>query len=452
MHGLAESFYFCRYIGRHYIAISAFRYRHFAIAIQDSLCKRKDPSTMRDLFSADQAPEWYQFPQPQASFAAQPRHSRGRCHPKDELGSRTPFQRDRDRVIHCGAFRRLKQKTQVFLSVDGESYRTRLTHSLEVSQLARSMARRLGLCEDLAETFALVHDIGHPPFGHAGEQALNEVMQAYGGFDHNAQALRILTLLEQPYVKHDGLNLTFETLSGTVKHNGPLIKKAEMSKAQNYIFHYSDHYFDLDLGRHACLEAQLAAFCDDIAYNNHDLDDGLRAGLILPDQLEALPLIGSVLRQVRDDYPGDIAQERRMQEMIRRLIGIWVDDLFEETSRRIKKLQPETVEDIYDAGEALSGFSVHHQPFEKAVKKFLHENMYRHATVSRAMSQAKRVVRELFQLFMTEPETLPEPFRQDANQLTESERAILACDVIASMTDIAAIEEHRKLFNLERWV
>ncbi|MEQ1610241.1 MAG: deoxyguanosinetriphosphate triphosphohydrolase [Hyphomonadaceae bacterium] len=390
---------------------------------------------------------------PRAAFAANPDQSRGRLHDEPPSATRTEFQRDRDRVIHSDAFRRLKQKTQVFVAHEGDHYRTRLTHSLEVSQIARTAARVLGLDEDLAEVLALAHDIGHPPFGHAGETALNEVMKQYDGFDHNAQALRVLTKLERKYPKFDGLNLTWETLEGVIKHNGPLVKKDRTIDMLPAAFHDYEALQSLELHTFAGPEAQVAALADDIAYNNHDIQDGLRAGLFEVDDLMDIPLTGNVFREVMLEFP-DIERDRLVAEAVRRLIGIWTRDLIQEFQHRAAKAKPQSVEDVRALDHPLAAFSNDIAEKQKPLREFLFQRMYRHHKVNRVMSQARRIVRELFGLFIAESDTLPPPWRQRA-QLADKDvmkRARVVCDYIAGMTDTYAIDEHRRLFNLERWV
>ena len=393
------------------------------------------------------------IPPPRAAFASDPARSRGRLHGESSSATRTEFQRDRDRIVHSDAFRRLKQKTQVFVAHEGDHYRTRLTHSLEVSQVARTVARVLGLDEDLAETLALAHDIGHPPFGHAGETALNAAMEAYGGFDHNAQALRVLTRLERRYPVFDGLNLTWETLEGVIKHNGPLVTKERSMAALPAAFRDYDALQSLELDTFAGPEAQVAALADDIAYNNHDIQDGLRAGLFEVEDLMDVPLAGEVLRAVMAQYPG-LERDRLISEVVRRLIGVWVSDLIAEFGRRASEAKPKSVEDVRTLGRPLAAFSDDIAERQKPLRAFLFERMYRHHKVNRMMSQARRIVRELFALFLAEPDTLPPPWRDRAKGAGAdmTKRARVVCDYIAGMTDTYAIEEHRKLFNLERWV
>jgi dGTPase len=387
---------------------------------------------------------------PPAPWATDPTRSRGRLHAEDESPSRSPFQRDRDRIIHASAFRRLKQKTQVFIAHEGDHFRTRLTHSLEVAQIARSVARTLGLDEDLAETIALAHDLGHPPFGHSGEDELDDCMQPFEGFDHNAQTLRVLTKLEARYPRWDGLNLTWETLEGIVKHNGPLINaKRKLADLPLAIREYAREH-ELELHQWSGPEGQVAALADDIAYNNHDIDDGLRAGLFEIEELYDLPFVGAMFQKVRKEYP-DIDQTRWAGEAVRRLIGARILDLVEETKRRAAKARPASAEDVRAMDHAIVGFSSEMAEHEATLKRFLMAKMYRHYKVARMRSQAKRILKELFTLFLAEPETLPDKWRDRAGKAGTPETARVVCDYIAGMTDAYAVEEHRRLFNLERW-
>lgn len=341
----------------------------------------------------------------------------------------------------------------MFVAHEGDHYRTRLTHSLEVSQVARTVARVLGLDEDLAEVLALAHDIGHPPFGHAGETALNEVMKQYDGFDHNAQALRVLTKLERKYPTFDGLNLTWETLEGVIKHNGPLVTKQRTLDQLPAAFRDYEALQSLELNTFAGPEAQVAALADDIAYNNHDIQDGLRAGLFEIDDLMDIPLTGNVFREVMRDYP-DLERDRLVAEAVRRLIGIWTRDLIQEFQRRAGHAKPGSVEEVRALDHPLAAFSNDIAEKQKPLRAFLFERMYRHHKVNRMMSQARRIVRELFGLFIAEPDTLPAPWRTRAQMADKDmvKRARVVCDYIAGMTDTYAIDEHRRLFNLERWV
>ncbi|MBV9152434.1 MAG: deoxyguanosinetriphosphate triphosphohydrolase [Alphaproteobacteria bacterium] len=379
-----------------------------------------------------------------APYASDPEQSRGRLHPEPEHATRSPFQRDRDRVIHSSAFRRLQYKTQVFVYHEGDHYRTRLTHSLEVAQIARTIARTLGLNEDLAEALALAHDLGHTPFGHAGEEALNAEMAPYGGFSHNDQTLRILTRLEHGYAEFDGLNLTWEALEGTVKHNGPLLGAAIEKPVPPSIAEY-DRQHPLELDTFPGPEAQVAALSDDIAYNNHDIDDGLRAGLFAVADLAEVPLVGPVFNEVARHYPG-LEDSRLVHESIRRLIDRMVRDLVEETRRRLAESGVESADAVRALGRPVAAFSEGMRNHDRALKQFLYERMYRHDRVNRMTSNARRVVSELFRLYLAEPGKLPPEWRAHAGG-GEAERARLVADYLAGMTDRFALDEHRRLVN-----
>lgn len=381
-----------------------------------------------------------------APYASREDASRGRLYDEPESATRRCFQRDRDRIIHSAAFRRLEYKTQVFVNHEGDNYRTRLTHSLEVSQIARAVCRSLGLNEDLGEALALAHDLGHPPFGHAGEDALKEAMEPYGGFDHNAQSLSIITKLEQRYPSFDGLNLTWETLEGVVKHNGPLTGEGRNRPLPRAIAEYNARH-DLELGTHAGAEAQVASLSDDIAYNNHDIDDGLRAGLFTIDDLMDVPLVGPIFASVKKDYP-DLDQSRCIHEAVRRLIGAMVDDLLAETRRRIKRAGPMSADAVRRLGRPIAAFSDDMQTHDRAVKAFLFDNMYRHYKLNRMTSKARRVVRELFDLLLEEPECLPTEWRQKLNGGGAEATAQVVADYVAGMTDRFALDEHQRLFDL----
>lgn len=379
-----------------------------------------------------------------APYASNPAASRGRLHSEPESATRTAFQRDRDRIIHCAAFRRLEYKTQVFVYHEGDYYRTRLTHSLETAQIARSICRVLGLNEDLAEALALAHDLGHTPFGHAGEDALAEAMAEYGGFDHNTQTLRILTQLEERYADFDGLNLTWETLEGTVKHNGPLLP------AENglppAIQQYSDSH-DLELDTYPGPEAQVAAIADDIAYNNHDVDDGLRAGLFKHEDLADVALVGPIFTAVRQSYP-DLTQSRLVHEAVRRMIGVMVDDILAESRRRLEAAGCASAADVRSLGRPLIAFSDDMAANDRTLKQFLYQRMYRHYKVNRMASKARRVVRDLFALFVAEPECLPADWRARCDAVRSPGTARAVADYIAGMTDRFAFLEHQRLFEI----
>jgi dGTPase len=381
-----------------------------------------------------------------APFATDPSRSRGRLHAEPESGARTPFERDRDRIVHASAFRRLRGKTQVFIAHEGDHFRTRLTHSLEVAQLARAVARQMGLDDDLAECLGIAHDLGHPPFGHTGEDVLDACMQGYGGFDHNAQTLRVLTKLERKYPSFDGLNLTWETLEGVVKHNGPLVRYGASLQDLPVAIQEYVAVHDLELATWPGLEAQVAAHADDIAYNNHDIDDGLRAGLFTLEELRGeVPLVASVLATVEADYP-EIDAFRQVAELVRRLIGVWVDDLVTESNRRIAQAKPQSAEDVRAAGKPLVGFSDAMNEDQAVLRRFLMARMYRHWRVNRSRSLAKRVLRALFDLFLQEPELLPPSWQQGGDGAKGQKTARRVCDYIAGMTDDFAFEEYRRLF------
>ena len=381
-----------------------------------------------------------------APYACDPKASLGRQFPEKESRTRTPFARDRDRIIHCTAFRRLKEKTQVFVAHEGDYYRTRLTHSLEVAQIARSLAVALGLDSDLAEAIALAHDLGHPPFGHAGEDELAECMKPFGGFDHNVQTFRVVTELERRYPGFLGLNLTWETLEGVVKHNGPVIGKLkEPSWAALVAFNKG---YDLRLDTYASAEAQVAAIADDIAYNNHDVDDGVQAELFGLADLETIPLIGPAIASVRKDWP-KIDDRMLRLEAVRRMIGLMIDDVLQETRARVAAGKVQTAEDVRTLGRTLVQFTDGMQEDLSRLRLFLHERMYRHYRVNRTRSQARRILSEMFHLFTAEPEVLPPEWWTAADGMDKTALARHVCDYIAGMTDRFAIEEHRRLFHLE---
>ncbi len=381
-----------------------------------------------------------------APWAEYPEHSRGRLTPEPISRTRNAYARDRDRIIHATAFRRLKEKTQVFVAHEGDHYRTRLTHSLEVAQIARSLAHALRLDTDLAETVALAHDLGHPPFGHAGEDELQAQMAPWGGFDHNVQTFRVVTRLEHRYPQFEGLNLSWETVEGVVKHNGPVSHRLH-EPAWRAIADYALGW-DLRLGTFASLEAQAAAIADDIAYNNHDVDDGVQAGLFTLDDLADVPLIGPVLHAVRRDWP-DIDDRMIRIEAVRRMIGAMVEDVLAETEARIEAAGIRSTEAVRTADRMLVAFSPAMLADLGVLRKFLFERMYRHYRVNRTRSQARRLLAEMFQLFMADPGTLPPEWSGRADVADEAKRARAVCDYIAGMTDRYAIEEHKKLFSLD---
>jgi dGTPase len=386
-----------------------------------------------------------------APYACDPAASRGRVHPEASSPTRSDFQRDRDRIIHSSAFRRLKHKTQVFVYHEGDHYRTRLTHSIEVSQIARALARSLGLDEDLAEALALSHDLGHTPFGHTGEDALDDCMRRFGGFDHNAQALRIVTRLECRYANYDGLNLTWETLEGLVKHNGPLLDDAGRPTLRYAergvplaILEYNEQQ-DLELATHASAEAQAAAIADDIAYDSHDIDDGLRAGLFGIEDLREVPFLDEILREIDRLHP-NLEDSRRIHEVTRRVITRFVEDVLSESERRLSALAPADAWAIRRAGSPVVWFSPAIREADAAIKRFLYPHMYRHARVMEVRRQADQIVRDLFRCFMDEPDHLPDEWKRD---LPTDEPRLARCvsDYIAGMTDRYAILEHQRLFD-----
>ena len=374
-----------------------------------------------------------------APFASDPARSRGRLWPEEESTFRTPFQRDRDRIIHASAFRRLKHKTQVFIEHEGDYFRTRLTHSIEVAQVARTVAGALGLNTELTEAVALAHDLGHPPFGHTGEEALDALMAPYGGFDHNAQAIRIVTALERHYAEWDGLNLTWETLEGIAKHNGPVTGTVPYALAAYVARH------DLELHTHASAEAQVAALADDIAYSHHDLHDGLRAELFSTDELARLPVLRDCFAVVDRRYPG-LNYYRRRHEALRRFFGILVEDVIAVARRELAALDPRSVDDIRHAGRMIIRFSPELWDDLKVIRTFLFHRMYRAPSVVEMRRDVTAVVRALFALFMAEPGELPKQWRKDvAEAETEEDLARIVADYIAGMTDRFAIQEHARL-------
>jgi dGTPase len=377
---------------------------------------------------------------PLAPYAVQAAASRGRLHLEPEAPTRSPWQRDRDRIIHSSAFRKLQYKTQVFVTHVGDFFRTRLTHSIEVAQIARSIARELNLDEDLAEALALAHDLGHPPFGHAGEDGLNACMKPFGGFDHNAQSLRIVTRLESRYAAFDGLNLTWETLEGLVKHNGPL------SKPPAYIEQYGKLH-DLQLNTHASAEAQVAAISDDIAYHSHDLDDGMRAGLFGPDEIAHLPVVREALTEARRAGL-DVPPPRLRHETIRRVINALVSDVVDESRRRLEALDPDSADRIRRAKKPMVGFSPRMADANHAIKEFLRARMYRHWQVNRMTNKARRLTTELFALLHADPSTLPDGWRAQAGEGQPAQAAQVVCDYVAGMTDRFAVEEYKRLTDL----
>jgi dGTPase len=375
-----------------------------------------------------------------APYAAHDEESRGRRYPEPKPEFRGEFQRDRDRIIHANAFRRLVYKTQVFVNHEGDLYRTRVTHSIEVAQIARSIARQLGLDEDLTEALALAHDLGHPPFGHAGEEALNLAMKPFGGFDHNAQSLRVVTLLESRYAGWDGLNLTWETLEGLAKHNGPL------RNPPAYIAEYNDRH-RLDLNTHASAEAQVAAIADDVAYHSHDLDDGMRARLFSPEDIGHLPVVREALAEARISSL-DVPPPRLRHETIRRVINAMITDLIEETRRRLAKLDPKDADAVRRAKQRVVAFAPAMAEAHSIIKDFLFARMYRHWRVNRMTTKARRLTEELFRLLHADPSLLPDDWRARAGEGGTQRAATVVGDYVAGMTDRYATDEHRRLTDI----
>ncbi|MGP1356602.1 deoxyguanosinetriphosphate triphosphohydrolase [Roseicyclus sp.] len=406
-----------------------------------------------------------------AVYASDPAKSRGRLVDEGLSTFRSPFQRDRDRIIHSSAFRRLKHKTQVFVEHEGDYFRTRLTHSLEVAQVARTMARALGLDEDLTEAVALAHDLGHPPFGHTGEDALSAAMAPYGGFDHNAQAIRIVTHLERHYADFDGLNLTWETLEGIAKHNGPVAPVPGDGPVAPVpgggpvapvpgggpvadpipwaLAEYCAHH-DLELHTHASAEAQVAALADDVAYNHHDLHDGLRAELFSTDELAGLPILDACFAEVDARYPG-LNYYRRRHEALRRFFGVLVEDVLAQSTARLAELDPRNVADIRGAGRPVVRFSDALFADLKAIREFLFHRMYRAPSVVEMRAEVTRVVAELFPFFMAHPGELPKQWRKDVEDIAGDETALarIVSDYIAGMTDRFALQTHARVFGSE---
>jgi len=393
--------------------------------------------------TSHQNPSYNYCAVPLASYACNPDESAGRLFHEDQSEHRTCFQRDRDRIIHASAFRRLKYKTQVFVYSHGDNFRTRLTHTLEVAQIARTMARALYVNEDLAEVIALAHDLGHAPFAHTGEDALVECMKDLGGFEHNDQSLRIVCALEEKYPEFDGLNLTWESLEGIVKHNGPVTGPLP------YHLERLQSQTDLRLNSYATLEAQIAAISDDIAYNNHDVQDGLSAQLFDLDDLRLIPLMGNIIDKVETKYP-HLIKPKLYAEIIREMIGAMVDDVLSETKKRLSQNNISSVEDIRNANQQIVAFST--SMFEKVqdLRAFLFDRMYKHYTVNRMRFKAERIVHDLFHVFLERPECMPEEwyYKHVAVAHNKNECARVICDYIAGMTDRFAMIEHARLFDL----
>lgn len=384
-----------------------------------------------------------------AIYAADPWTSRGRLFDEGKSPTRSDFQRDRDRIVHTTAFRRLKHKTQVFIAADGDHYRTRLTHTIEVAQIARALARALRLDEDLAEGVALVHDFGHTPFGHTGEDALHEALAPYGGFDHNAQSLRIVTKLERRYAEFDGLNLTWETLEGLVKHNGPLVTpqgEGTRGPVPQPILDYCALY-DLELASFASLEAQVAAIADDIAYNTHDIDDGLRSGYLSFDMLEEIPFLAGLMAEVRGRYP-NLEAARFTHEIMRRQITAMVEDVIGYAQKALREVRPESADDVRQAGRVMATFSDDLAVTDRQIKKMLFSRIYRHPDVMRVRAGAASIVTDLFTAYMDDPQLMQGHYWVDKiREMPQAARARHVGDYLAGMTDNYAINTHRRLFD-----
>lgn len=384
-----------------------------------------------------------------AVYAADPWTTRGRLYPEDGSPTRSDFQRDRDRIVHTTAFRRLKHKTQVFIAQDGDHYRTRLTHTIEVAQIARALARALKLDEDLAEGVALVHDFGHTPFGHTGEDALHEVLLPYGGFDHNAQSLRIVTKLERRYAEFDGINLTWESLEGLVKHNGPLLTPdgvGTRGPVPQPILDYCELH-DLELATYASLEAQVAAIADDIAYNTHDIDDGLRSGYLNFDMLEEIPFLAGLMAEVRGRYP-HLEPSRFTHEIMRRQITRMVEDVIGVAQERLSLLRPESAADIRGADRVIATFSEEMAETDRQIKAMLFKRIYRNPDIMRIRAGAARIVTDLFAAYMANPKEMQSHYWVDhIAGLADAPKARHVGDYLAGMTDTYAITAHRRLFD-----
>ncbi|MEP3786504.1 deoxyguanosinetriphosphate triphosphohydrolase [Ascidiaceihabitans sp.] len=373
-----------------------------------------------------------------AAYACDPATSKGRRVPEEESHFRSCFQRDRDRIIHASAFRRLKHKTQVFVEHEGDYYRTRLTHSIEVAQVARTIAGALRLNTELTEAVALAHDLGHPPFGHTGEDTLHALMKGYGGFDHNAQAIKIVTSLEQHYADFDGLNLTWEALEGIAKHNGPVVGELPVALAAYDALH------DLELDTHASAEAQVAALSDDIAYNNHDLHDGLRAGLFTDADIQALPIVGAAYAQVDDAYP-NLDVERRRHEALRRVFGVMVADVIETSQTLLETSAATSARDIRMLGRPVIKFSSQVWEDLQAIRHFLFTQMYRAPSVMQKRAEVSQIIEDLFPLFLNHPDKMPENWYAMTRNLDKSGTARVVSDYISGMTDRFALLEHLRL-------
>ena len=384
-----------------------------------------------------------------AVYAADPWTTRGRYFKEPSSPTRSDFQRDRDRIVHTTAFRRLKHKTQVFIAADGDHYRTRLTHTVEVAQIARALARALRLDEDLAEGVALVHDFGHTPFGHTGEDALHALLEPFGGFDHNAQSLRIVTKLERRYAQFDGLNLTWESLEGLVKHNGPLLDtngEGTRGPIPLPILEYCENH-DLELASHASLEAQVAAIADDIAYNTHDIDDGLRSGYLTFEMLEDVPFLAGLMREVHDLYP-NLEASRFTHEMMRRQITRMVEDVIGVAQTHLRQMKPKSADDVRQAGITFANFSDEMAVTDRAIKKLLFTRIYRNPDIMRIRANAAQIVTDLFHAFMENPREMQSHYWYDQIQsMAEPAKARQVGDYLAGMTDTFAVATHNRLFD-----
>lgn len=387
-----------------------------------------------------------------APYATKAAETRGRLIPESPSETRTEFQRDRDRIIHSGGFRKLRNKTQVFIENEGDYYRTRLTHSLEVAQIARSIARTLGLNEDLTDAIALAHDLGHTPFGHAGEWALASVMEPFGGFCHNEQSFRVLTQLEKRYLQFDGLNLTWETLEGVVKHNGPLLPEKPGESLPPSIAEFNVRY-DLELHHFPGPEAQVAALSDEIAYNTHDIDDGYRAGFFDFADLKDLPLFGPILEDIQRHHP-KADKDRIMSAVVRQVIGTMVTDMIDTTKANISRLRPESAADVRKAKEPIVAFSFAMQQHMRVLREFLKKRMYWHSKVNRMCAKSERIVKELFTFLMEKPDCLPNEWYAvvRGREAEDMFKARVIADYIAGMTDRYAVLEHRRIFSTETMV
>lgn len=384
-----------------------------------------------------------------APYATKAEETRGRLVPESPSETRTEFQRDRDRIIHSGGFRKLRNKTQVFIESEGDYYRTRLTHTLEVAQIACASARALGLNEDLTEAIALAHDLGHTCFGHAGEWALSDLMKPFGGFAHNEQTFRVLTVLEHQYVEFDGLNLTWETLEGVVKHNGPILPEKPGEALPPTIADFNVQY-DLDLHHFPGLEAQIAALADDVAYNTHDIDDGYRAGFFSFEDLKALPLFGPIMEDIKRHYP-NAPQDRIMHTVVRQVIGTMVTDMLDTTKANLSRLKIQSASDVRRAKEPTACFSFAMQTNMRVLRDFLRKRMYEHSKVNRVCAKSERIVRDMFNFLMERPDCLPNEWyaRVRGRDSEDAYKARIIADYIAGMTDRFAVLEHRRLFSTE---